>query len=107
MEIIWEKAGGSVVKKGGKVNFNSSGVNPSTGKNYYTTFVLEPHGVPGKNYFGPGDKSIYAKRVRRLHGYFVKKFNISEEELNKYSEDSMKGLTDMLDNLPGEKGDDS
>ncbi len=103
MEIVWEKAGGRVVKKGGKVNFNSKGLNPSTGKNYYTTFVLEPHGVPGRNYFGPGDGNVYAKRVRRLHDYFVKKFNISEEELNNYSQGAMKGLTDMLDNLPGEK----
>ena len=29
--------------------------------------------------------------------------NISKQELDKHSEDSMKGLTDMLDNLPGEK----
>ena len=103
MEIIWEKAGGRVVKKGGKVTFASTPeFNPSTGKNYYTTFVLEPHGVPGRNYFGPGDGNVYAKRVRRLHGYFVKKFNISKQELDKHSEDSMKGLTDMLDNLPGD-----
>ena len=109
MLAVWETAGGQAIQKRSKtpgkttLTLKSKGLDPATGKRVYIDRVLDIYGVPGQNYFGPGDKSNYAKRVRKIHDYFVKKFNISEEELNKYSEDSMKGLTSMLDNLPGEK----